>query len=61
MITMTYKLAMAAGRDAANRRMRKAGRTKWTRGDYNEAARTFARLYSVSEYLAEHAQQAVQG
>ena len=44
-ITMTYQLAMAAGTDAANRRMRAAGRTKWNRADYSEAARTFNRLW----------------
>ena len=38
---MTYELAMAAGRDAANRRMRNAGRTKWSRGDYNQAVKVF--------------------
>jgi hypothetical protein len=45
-ITMAYEIAMAAGRDAANARMRKAGRTKWNRADYNEAVRTFNRLWS---------------
>ena len=44
---MTYRTAMAAGEDAANRQMRKAGRTKWSRADYNIAARTFNRLYPV--------------
>jgi hypothetical protein len=41
----TYELAMAAGKDAANARMRKAGRSKWNRADYNEACRTFNRLF----------------
>lgn len=29
---ITYHLAMAAGRDAANRRMAAAGRVRWPRG-----------------------------
>lgn len=39
-----YRLAMAAGRDAANRRMAKEGRTVWTDEDYEEAAATFQRI-----------------
>jgi len=42
-----YDLAMAAGQDAANARARKAGRTVWTRGDYNLACRTTARLIAL--------------
>lgn len=41
---VTYPLAMAAGRDAANRRMAAAGRTSWNRADYNHAARVVAKL-----------------
>lgn len=37
-------LLRASAWDAANQRMRDAGRSKWTRGDYNEAARTQERL-----------------
>jgi hypothetical protein len=37
-------LLRASAWDAANMRMRAAGRSKWTRGDYNEAARTQERL-----------------
>lgn len=37
-------LLRASAWDAANARMRAAGRSKWTRGDYNEAARTQERL-----------------
>lgn len=43
-ITMTYNLAWAAATDAANRRMRKHGRTNWSRGDYNFAVRKFDRI-----------------
>ena len=39
-----YEIAMAAGQDTANARMRKAGRMKWTRADYNTAVATFNRL-----------------
>jgi hypothetical protein len=41
---VTYKLAMAAGWDAANRRMQKAGRTSWNRADYGHAADTVRKL-----------------
>lgn len=34
-LQMTYHLARAAGMDAANRSMRKAGRTSWNEEDYN--------------------------
>ena len=34
----------ASAWDAGNARMRKAGRAAWTRGDFNEAARTHNRL-----------------
>jgi hypothetical protein len=45
MIEMTYKLAMAAGRDAANRQMRAAGRSAWNEDDCALACATFDRLY----------------
>jgi hypothetical protein len=47
-MTMTYELAMAASKDAANARMRKAGRSKWNRADYNEAVRVFNQLFPES-------------
>ena len=31
-VTMTYAIAMSAGQDAANQRMRKAGRSVWDAG-----------------------------
>jgi hypothetical protein len=49
---MTYKLAHAAGMDAANARMRKAGRTKWNRADYNHCWAVFNRLFPVEMELA---------
>ena len=39
-----YEVAMAAGRDAAEARMRNAGRTKWGRADYNAAVAEFNRI-----------------
>lgn len=39
-----YKLAMAAGRDAATRHMRKTGRAVWSVEDYNIAVATVDRL-----------------
>jgi len=42
---MTYDLAMAASKDAANRQMRSEGRTRWSRKDYALAVRTFNRLF----------------
>jgi hypothetical protein len=44
-ITMTYALAMAAGHDAADRQMKKAGRKKWNRADHNKAVAVFEKLY----------------
>jgi hypothetical protein len=44
-ITMTYELAMAAGRDAGNRSMRKAGRSAWSEEDRDAAYEEFERLW----------------
>lgn len=48
-ITLTYELAMAAGKDAAERSMRAAGRTKWNASDYAQAVRTTGKLLDVLE------------
>ena len=45
MITMTYDLAMAAATDAANRRMRGEGRTRWNEEDWDEMCRVFYELF----------------
>ena len=37
--TEAVRLALCAGQDAANRRMRNAGRKNWSHSDYNHAAR----------------------
>ena len=52
-VLMTYDLAMACGKDAANARMLRAGRKKWSRDDYNEAVRKFEALYPLEEHLAQ--------
>lgn len=44
---VTYKIAMAAGRDAANRRMAAARRTVWNRADYNHAASVVSKLLAL--------------
>ena len=41
---ITYKLAMAAGQDAANRQARKAGRQAWALCDWELAAETTNKL-----------------
>lgn len=42
-----HLLADAIGRDAANQRMRKAGRTAWNRADANLCAATVQEMYQV--------------
>lgn len=42
--TATYRIAMAAGRDAANRNMRADGRSSWNDTDWDIAAEVTARL-----------------
>jgi len=44
-IRMTYDLAMAAARDAGDRHMCEADRTKWNQADYNAMVREFNRLW----------------
>ncbi len=40
------QLARCAGEDAANRRMRKAGRKAWSAGDHEDAVRVTEKLLS---------------
>jgi hypothetical protein len=49
-IILTYDIAMAAGQDEANRRMRAAGRKKWSRADYNACIDRVNRLAVVFYY-----------
>lgn len=44
---VTHTLAMAAGRDAGNRSMRAAGRTSWSREDWNAAAAVTRKMLGV--------------
>lgn len=44
---ISYRVAWAAGHTVANRRMRRAGRTKWNVADYNAACRTFNLLMGL--------------
>jgi hypothetical protein len=43
-VTITYKIAMAAGRDAGNKSAKTAGRTSWNEDDFNAAAAVVAKL-----------------
>lgn len=43
-MTLTKVMAYAAGQDAGNASMRKAGRIEWNEDDFNAAAAEFARL-----------------
>ena len=52
-ITLTYDLAMAAGRDAGNRSMRAAGRTKWSAEDYDAMIARVDRL-ALALYHGHH-------
>jgi hypothetical protein len=45
MIVMDYELAMAASHDEGNRSMRRAGRKRWNRDDYNAACEAMDRFY----------------
>lgn len=49
MARMTYKIAMAAGRDAGNRSMKAAGRTKWNKKDWSAACAETERLMALIE------------
>jgi hypothetical protein len=44
--TMTYSFAMAAAHDAANRQMRRDGRSRWNEADWDLMCETFKRLWS---------------
>jgi hypothetical protein len=44
---MTYHIAMAAGRDAGNRSMKAAGRTKWNEDDWDAAAATTEQIMTL--------------
>lgn len=52
-IVMTYELAMGAGRDAANRQMRRESRKSWNVRDYNLACDVFDKLWSKGDLTKE--------
>jgi hypothetical protein len=56
-VTMTCEIARAAGRDLANRLMRRAGRKSWNEDDYNAAGRELDRLWPIERELAEQGAQ----
>lgn len=43
-LPLTDKIARAAAADVADRRRRKAGRSAWSRSDYNTAVKAFNKL-----------------
>jgi hypothetical protein len=43
-MNITYKIAMAAGQDAGNRSMQKAGRKAWNADDFAAAAEVTRKL-----------------
>ena len=53
MTTMTRALASAAATDAANRRMRKAGRKRWNAADCNAAAKLFNELWPATPWVSQ--------
>ena len=44
------RIARSAGEDAANRRMRKAGRRRWTAADYDHAVNVMNRVLAQLGY-----------
>lgn len=57
LITLSRDLAWAAAQDAGCRAMRKANRTAWNVDDYNEAIRTFNRVWPENGNLPERKQE----
>ena len=49
--TLTVEIARAAGTDAGNRSMRKAGRQRWNDDDFNVAAETTMRFTVLGGFL----------
>lgn len=49
-VTLTPTIAYAAGTDAGNASMRKAGRKKWNLDDRNAAAEVTCRLFRAMGY-----------
>ena len=54
-----YKIGSAAGQDAANRSMRKAGRTAWDESDYAAAVETFEKVYGCPGFRGDGTSRAI--
>jgi hypothetical protein len=52
-LSEALRFARAAGADAANRRMRAAGRDRWSEDDYAHAVETAQRFLQQLGYLKE--------
>jgi hypothetical protein len=50
---LTPAIARAAGRDAANKAMREAGRRAWSAADYDLAADTYERLARIGGFWVD--------
>lgn len=50
---MTYDIALAVAKDAANDNMRKHGRSRWNEDDTKVVAETLNRLYPVERELRD--------
>lgn len=51
---ITYKIAMAAGADAANKQMKAAGRNVWNEDDMQEACRVSHMLFpAIPDYATQ--------
>ena len=46
---LTHNIIMAAGEDAANKRMRKTNRKKWNLADWNCACKVTKPLFKILE------------
>lgn len=55
---LTRAIAYAAGRDAGNRHMRAAGRSRWNASDFEAAADEFERLCPAPTMEVRHARPA---
>lgn len=51
--TVTYSVAMAAGKDAGNKSMKRAGRTAWNHEDFNAAAAVTEKLMAMTRTDAD--------
>jgi hypothetical protein len=50
-LELTEAVCRAAGTDAGNRSMKRAGRTRWSEADFAEASRVYFALAAELEYI----------